>query len=168
MRIAEADLNTNWQEVLSLLQTAFAGMAGRIDPPSSLETMTAEDLAETARNGLVLLAYDPGLVGCVFLTPRDKVLYIGKLAVAPERQGLGNGRALMHATKIEAQRRGLPALELQTRIELVENHAAFVAMGFRKTGETAHPGFGRPTSITMRKSIAPEVPDQVRDAEAQA
>ena len=43
---------------------------------------------------------------------------------------------------------GLPVLELQTRVELTENHAAFRALGFAQTGATAHPGFDRPTSLT--------------------
>ena len=45
-------------------------------------------------------------------------------------------------------------LELQTRIELTENHATFGALGFKKIAETAHPGYSRPTSITMRKLVA--------------
>jgi hypothetical protein len=43
---------------------------------------------------------------------------------------------------------------LQTRVELVENHAAFSRMGFAKTGESAHPGYDRPTSITMRRAVS--------------
>ena len=49
---------------------------------------------------------------------------------------------------------GLTTLELQSRIELLENHAAFTAMGFVKTAETAHPGYDRPTTFTFRKALA--------------
>jgi hypothetical protein len=48
----------------------------------------------------------------------------------------------------------LKALVLETRIELVENHLAFAAIGFAKTMESAHPGYDRTTSITMEKSLA--------------
>lgn len=84
------------------------------------------------------------------MRPKDDALYVGKLAVRPGMQGQGIGRALVAAAREEARARGLPALELQTRIELAENHAAFARMGFVKVAETAHPGFARPTSITMR------------------
>lgn len=47
-------------------------------------------------------------------------------------------------------------LELETRIELLENHATFAALGFVRVTESAHPGFSRPTSITMRKPVALE------------
>ena len=48
---------------------------------------------------------------------------------------------------------GLTALTLQTRIELTETHAALAALGFAVTGSTAHPGFDRPTSLTMQKIL---------------
>jgi len=138
--------------VLALLRRAFAGMARRIDPPSSLDRLDAAGLAQKAGAEICLLADATdaeGPVGCVFAAPSADVLYIGKLAVAPERKGRGIGRALIAACAAEARARGLPALELQTRIELRENHLAFARMGFVKVGETAHPGFDRPTSITM-------------------
>ena len=42
--------------------------------------------------------------------------------------------------------------------ELIENHATFAALGFRKTGETAHAGYSRPTSITMELALSQNTP----------
>jgi hypothetical protein len=53
-----------------------------------------------------------------------------------------------------ARTHGRKFLELQTRVELVENHATFAALGFKKVAESAHPGYSRPTTITMRKPVA--------------
>ncbi|TIX14256.1 MAG: GNAT family N-acetyltransferase, partial [Mesorhizobium sp.] len=39
------------------------------------------------------------------------------------------------------------------RIELDGNHRAFVRLGFDETERTAHEGYDRPTSITMRKVL---------------
>ena len=47
-----------------------------------------------------------------------------------------------------------PLIELQTRVELTANHRAFRALGFVETGRTAHQGYDRPTSVTMRKRLA--------------
>ncbi len=47
------------------------------------------------------------------------------------------------------------ALELETRVELVENHATFAKFGFVKIGESAHEGFDAPTSIRMRANLLP-------------
>ena len=132
---------------------AFAYMAGRIDPPSSALRLTPATMAADAAEGALLLAERDGmLVGCVFIRPKGDALYIAKLAVRPALQGSGVGRALVGAARAEAQRLGLTALELQTRIELTENHVAFARMGFVRVGETTHPGYARPTSITMRAS----------------
>ncbi|RUZ49336.1 GNAT family N-acetyltransferase, partial [Mesorhizobium sp. M7A.F.Ca.CA.004.05.2.1] len=49
---------------------------------------------------------------------------------------------------------GKAAVALQTRIELTGNHEAFARLGFRETERTAHEGYARPTSITMRKAIS--------------
>lgn len=143
-----------WEKVRTLVLDAFAYMQGRIDPPSSALRMTAASIAEDAAAGALLLAEDGGeLVGCAFVRPKGDALYIAKLAVRPDRQGHGIGRALVTAARGEARARGLAALELQARIELTENHAAFARMGFLKIAETAHPGFTRPTSITMRRAV---------------
>ncbi len=144
-----------WDALLGLLQRAFAFMDGRIDPPSSLHRLDAATLAGKARAERCFLAFRDGrLAGCVFCAPREDCLYVGKLAVEPALQGQGIGRALMARAEAEARALGLPVLELQTRVELAESHAAFAAMGFLKTGETAHAGFDRPTSVTMRKALA--------------
>ena len=49
---------------------------------------------------------------------------------------------------------GKPMLELQTRIELTANQAAFRKLGFHETARTAHAGYDRPTSVTMRKVLS--------------
>jgi GNAT superfamily N-acetyltransferase len=145
---------TGWEDVRSLILEAFAYMEGRIDPPSSALRLTADSMKVDAEKGALLLAEQGGtLVGCVFAQPKDDALYIGKLAVRPSSRGLGIGGALMAAAREEARRLGIATLELQTRIELTENHALFAHFGFVKTGETTHDGFSRATSITMRAKV---------------
>lgn len=150
IRPAESD-TTDWASVLALVLKAFAYMKGQIDPPSSANRLTQDDMAAQAESGVVLLAEDDtGLVGCVFLTPKADVMYIGKLAVDPSRQGEGIGRRLFEACVAAAKAQKFAEIELQARVELIENHTAFIALGFRETGRTAHDGYNRPTSVTMR------------------
>jgi N-acetylglutamate synthase-like GNAT family acetyltransferase len=144
----------DWETVRALVLDAFAFMEGRIDPPSSALRMTAASMAADAAAGALLLAeIDGAVVGCVFIRRKKDALYIAKLAVRRDWQKRGIGRALVAAARDEARAQGLAVLELQTRIELHENHAAFARMGFAKIAETAHPGFARPTSITMRARV---------------
>ena len=142
----------DWPALLALLHRAFASMEGIIDPPSSLYSLTAQGIALQARKGEVWVIGQPALA-CVFLTPRPDALYLGKLAVDPAHQGRGHARVLIEHAAQRARALGLPALELQTRVELTANHAAFRRMGFIKTAATAHPGYTRPTTLTFRRAV---------------
>ncbi len=140
-----------WSAILKLLQDAFAYMEGRIDPPSSLRDLTPEVLDQQARTGEIWIIGAP--IACVFLTPKPGALYLGKLAVSADHRGRGLARRLVDQAETRARALRLPALELQTRVELIENHRVFEAMGFAETGRTAHPGYDRPTSITYRRPV---------------
>lgn len=144
----------DWDTLMALLHAAFAFQHSRIDPPSSLHRFDAASIAMKAKEEHLFLALDDGdLVECIFARPQPGSLYVGKMAVSPKRQGQGIGRHLMQAVEGLARKSGLGALELETRIELTENHEVFAALGFVKVAESAHAGYDRATSITMRKSL---------------
>src|ERR1019366_3127695 len=114
---------SQWEELLALIHEAFAFQYSRIDPPSSLHRLDAISLAAKAHEETLFLAVaQENVVGCVFAKPKGTALYIGKFAVSPQHQGLGIGRKLLHAAEALAREQGLDALELETRIELTENH----------------------------------------------
>ncbi|MGY5812206.1 GNAT family N-acetyltransferase [Rhizobium sp. LEGMi198b] len=143
-----------WNELLELILASFAYMDGRIDPPSSALSLTAQSLREKARAEIGYIAFDGDrLAGCIFCRPEPDSLYIGKLAVLPAAQGKGIGRRLLSLAETTAQERGLRVLRLETRIELTGNHATFANWGFAKTAENRHAGFDRTTSIEMRKAL---------------
>jgi GNAT superfamily N-acetyltransferase len=148
----QAGQGTDWTAVMGLLHRAFAAMDGRIDPPSSLHRLTAEGVARQAETGEVWLIGTPP-VACLFLTRLPQALYLGKLAVDPQVQGRGLARRLLEVAEGRARALGLPAIELQARVELTENHATFRALGFTETGRTAHHGFDRPTAVSFRKTL---------------
>lgn len=140
--------------VLALLHRAFAGMEGRINPPSSLHKLTEDAIRQHAQSGEVWVIGDSA---CIFLTPKPDEypteLYLGKLAVDPAMQGKGLARDLITLAYERAVSLGLEKLVLQTRVELIENHRFFRHMGFEKTKETAHDGFDRPTSFRFEMPV---------------
>src|SRR5262249_36968067 len=156
MRVLEAPPDfSDWSALLLLLQSAFAYMDGRIDPPSSLHRMGVDELRSKARQESLIIATEGNdLFGCAFAEGREHCVYVGKIALGAPYRGRGVARQLLAAAESIARRSGQSVLELQTRVELVENHQTFAALGFAKVGETAHPGHTRPTSITMRKLFA--------------
>ena len=139
-------------DTLALIRRVFAEHDGRVDPPSSMHRMTLDDLEQAAREGEVWgIGARP--TACVILSVKGDALYLSKLAVAADHRGKGLARVLIDCAVQRARAHGLSALELQTRVELVENHATFRALGFEKVGETRHEGYDRTTSITMRRPV---------------
>ncbi|MBV0910835.1 GNAT family N-acetyltransferase [Anianabacter salinae] len=154
MILARLRSGTDWTGTLALLHEAFAYMEGRIDPPSSLHRLGPGDLDRQAEAGEVwIIGAVDAPEACMVLTPQEDALYLGKLAVARHRRGCGLARRLVDHAAGRAQVLGLPRLRLQARIELVENHVTFARLGFAETARTAHPGFDRPTSLTMERPV---------------
>jgi ribosomal protein S18 acetylase RimI-like enzyme len=145
---------SSWNSLHSLLRESFAYMDARIDPPSSLNGMSEDDLRARARREHLIVAYDDSrLVGCAYADVRSTCVYVGKIAVASGARGRGIARELLAAADSIAQAANIKLLELQTRVELIENHATFRALGFEIVAETAHPGYSRPTSVTMQRTV---------------
>ncbi|MFB9150867.1 GNAT family N-acetyltransferase [Roseovarius ramblicola] len=138
--------------ILELIRRCFASMEGRIDPPSSMHRLTEEAIDRQAREGEVWIIGTPP-VACVFLIPQAECLYLGKLAVDAPWRGQGLAARLVEHAVDRARALGRETVEIQVRVELVENHMAFAKMGFVKTGEIAHDGYERPTSVTMRRAV---------------
>jgi GNAT superfamily N-acetyltransferase len=144
----------HWDVLLHLILDAFAYMEPRINPPSSAHRLTVTDMAAQAETGAVwVVENNAAPIACLLARPQGDSLYLGKIAVAAPYRGRGLLRQLIASAEAEARVRNLTRLELETRSELTENHAAFARLGFIKTGETAHPGYDRPTSITMSRAI---------------
>ncbi len=144
-----------WERLLDVIRASFAYMDGHIDPPSSVHRLTLARLREKAAAEAGFVAWvDDDIAGCVFIAEQADHFYVGKLAVAPSHQGKGCGRRLMEAAESHARRNDKPLLELQTRVELIDNQRLFSTLGFVETQRTAHDGYDRPTSVTMRKVLA--------------
>jgi len=153
----EDSASIDHRALFSLLHAAFAYMDERIDPPSSLYGMTIDDLRQKAATETLFLAHAGNrMVGCLFARPETDFVYVGKVAVLPEMASVGIGSAMMKAAFTHAKELETDALELETRVELVENHAFFARFGFVKVSESAHEGYDHPTSIRMRARVTPQ------------
>jgi len=127
-------------------------MDGRIAPPSSMHRLSLERVTEQAATGEIWSIGTPPQA-CVFLTAKPTCLYLGKLAVTTNARNQGLARRLIKLAETRAKALGYTEIQLQTRIELTENHAAFKALGFNEVARTCHSGYDRPTSITFRKPV---------------
>jgi GNAT superfamily N-acetyltransferase len=145
----------DWEALHALLSAAFAPMAGRIDPPSSMNRLTPGLLAEKAGDELLLTCMSGDrLVATAFVRPEADWAYIGKIAVHENWRRRGVARRIFDLVEAHGRKAGWSHLELQARVELTENIATFGALGFIETARTTHAGYDRPTSVTMQKNLA--------------
>lgn len=144
----------DWVALHALLNRAFADMVGRIDPPSSLTTMGVADVAAKAREEDLYLIRDGARpVGCAFGHTEGAFYEVGKMAVAATQRKRGLARRLIDTAAEHARSKGFSALQLYARVELLENHAVYCAMGFEVAERFTHPGFERPTALIFRRAI---------------
>ena len=150
------DTGSYWRAVHKLLCDAFEYMDGRIDPPSSLQRLSVHEIEKFALENTIWTIDEEGLpIACLFTKNNGDHLYLGKLAVAKQHRHKLLATSLVAVAECQAREAGIECLRLETRIELFENHNAFVKMGFQKINETAHDGYDRPTSVTMEKPVGP-------------
>lgn len=126
--------------VHALTRAAFATLRGKIDPPSSAHLETVEALSAALVSGgagIAEIAGEP--VGAVRFRSADDHLYVGRVAVHPERNGLGVARALMAFAERHAASLGLPETRLEVRRSLAGNVAMFERLGYTVVAEYPHP-----------------------------
>jgi GNAT superfamily N-acetyltransferase len=137
-------------DILTLVHLAF----GALTPPSGALNETVDDVAARFRAGLVLIAEaEDVLVGSVFAAMKGDGLYLTRMAVRPDWQNRGIGRALLAAAELQARALGVQKLTLRVRLNLPDNRAYFERAGFVVTGQGQDPG--RPPYDAMERQLAP-------------
>lgn len=124
-----------------LVQRAYAHYVPRIGGrPGPMD----ENYVEKVAAGLVSVAEeDDEIVGLIVLSREPDHLLIENVAVAPERQGRGIGRALIAHAEAVAEEAGTPCLRLYTHVKMTENQALYRRLGYEETHRLAENGFER-------------------------
>jgi len=139
--------------VHELTQAAFAGYEA-LDPPSGALRESVESVRrdlEAAGAALAWLDSEP--VGCLRFVVAADHLHVRRVAVTPELQGRGIGRALMAWAEAQAENRGLPRVTVGVRLSPPGNLAFYRRLGYQVVAEHAHPGYDRPTWVSMQKVV---------------
>jgi GNAT superfamily N-acetyltransferase len=136
-------------DIVALVHAAF----GRLTPPSGALTETLDDVTARIAAGPVLIAEaDGALVGSLYCALKGDGLYLTRMAVRPDRQKQGIGRALLMAAETEARALGAQKLTLRVRVNVPENRAYFERAGFTVIGQGQDPG--RPPYEAMERRSA--------------
>lgn len=95
------------------------------------------------------------IMGFIVLRDHAESLHVENVAVAPERHGLGVGKALLGFAEEEAARRGRERLDLYTNARMRENLAFYPALGWTEVDRRREDGFDR---VYFEKPVAHHSP----------
>jgi ribosomal protein S18 acetylase RimI-like enzyme len=90
------------------------------------------------------------IVGILVLVATEAAFLLDNIAVRPECQRHGYGRALIEFAEAEAQRRGYRAIRLYTHVLMTENIAHYRRAGFVETHRVSEKGYDR---VYMEKPL---------------
>jgi ribosomal protein S18 acetylase RimI-like enzyme len=122
-----------------LVQTAFAGYRGVINPPTEAENETLEAVTADVEASAAFVAWRDGeAVGTARYELRPDCLYARRVAVPPEYSGQGIADALMLHLEEMARSLGLNRVCLGTRRSLPRNISFYRRLGYRITREEPH------------------------------
>jgi ribosomal protein S18 acetylase RimI-like enzyme len=103
-----------------------------------------DDYAERVREADVFVAEDDaGVAGLIVLVRDADHLLIENVAVDPDRQGTGIGRALMARAEQFARESGLDEVRLFTNVIMTRNQAIYRHLGYREDGRSIETDFQR-------------------------
>ena len=132
--------------IKALIDAAYARYLTRMDkPPGPM----LRDYGPSVEAGTTWVTGSP-IAAVLTLYPRDDHLLIENIAVHPDTQGRGFGRALMGFAEHEAARRGLTRMALVTHEVMTENQAIYAHLGYTEVDRRAEDGYRR---IHMEKNL---------------
>ncbi len=127
--------------VAALVERAYEGYVEEIGGrPAPMDA----DYAEAVRAGTLFVAEDGDeIAGAIVLVLEGDHLEIENVAVAPDRQGEGIGRALLAFAEEQARARGVGELRLFTHVLMTRNQGIYGLLGYTEVERRTDHGFER-------------------------
>lgn len=131
----------------AIAAASFAHYVPRIGQPPA--PMVA-DYAELVSLGGSYVFEDEVILGYLVLEPLEDAMLLDIVAVSPDAQGRGVGKALMVFAEDQARAAGLSTIRLYTNALMHENVGLYRKIGYVETGRKSEDGFDR---IYMEKRL---------------
>ncbi len=140
------------EDLAAVVACAEAAYAKYVERIGRKPAPMVADFAAQIDQGLVFVAsdHDQAMLGYVVCYGRGDHLHLENVAVHPQAQGRGVGRALIAFAEGKARSEGLVAVELYTNAKMSENLALYPALGYHETGRRHEAGFDR---VFFRKEL---------------
>jgi ribosomal protein S18 acetylase RimI-like enzyme len=132
--------------IKAIIDAAYAKYLTRMDRrPAPM----FRDYGPSVEDGTTWVAGSP-VTAVLTLYPREDHLLVENIAIHPDAQGRGLGRALMGFAEQEAARRGFTRMALVTHEAMTENQAIYGRLGYTEVDRHAEDGYRR---IYMEKPL---------------
>ena len=105
--------------------------------------MVADFAGAQAAGQLHVAEVNGEVAGFVVFYQRKDHVHLENVAVSPDHQGKGVGRALVDFVEQDALARGLAAVELYTNVKMTGNLTLYPALGYSEIGRWSEDGFDR-------------------------
>ena len=102
-----------------------------------------DDYGALIAEGEVFVADQDGIAGVIVLRTHPDHVLVENVAVDPDRQGRGLGRALLAFAEMRAHAAGLDELRLYTNQAMTENIAMYERLGWAETHRSETGGYAR-------------------------
>ncbi len=147
MRIRPA-LPAEARSIAEVVRRAYAGYVESLGVrPAPMD----DDYDEKVRRGQAfVIEREEGIVGAIVVIPEKDHVLIENVAVDPDRQGEGLGRALLIWAESFARDAGTPELRLYTNAGMTENIALYRRLGYREIERRSSGPFRR---VFFRKGL---------------
>jgi ribosomal protein S18 acetylase RimI-like enzyme len=134
--------------VRDVVHAAYSRYVARIGkPPGPM----LDDYAQRVANSQAWVLEESGrIVGILVLEETPAGFLLDNIAVLPECQGKGHGRALIEFAEAEAVRRGHREIHLYTHVMMTENIVLYCRIGFVETRRVSEKGYDR---VYMTKQL---------------
>ena len=115
------------------IEAAYSIYADRIaDLPA-----VADGVEDAIRNHRVWVVEQADrIVGAIVLVPHKDFLMLENIAVRPEASGSGLGKMLIARAEQDCLELGLTEIRLSTHVEMPENVAIYLRLGWQETGRS--------------------------------
>lgn len=137
--------------IKSMIDAAYSKYIDRIGKQPAPMAVDHLEVIQT-HDVFLLRDFEDNAVGSITLKPdsQSKSIFIDNIVAHPAAQGHGYGRVLMNFAENLARSQDCLALELYTNVNMYENLALYVKMGFVETERRIEDGFER---VYFRKTL---------------
>ncbi len=140
---------TDASALASCVDAAYRHYIPRIGKPPG--PMLADYAEEIARHQVWVAEAEQQIIGGLVLMAETDYLLLDNIAVHPDHQGRGVGRALLELAEAEALSQGYRELRLYTHETMTENIALYTRTGWVETHRGYQAGYAR---VFMRKQLS--------------